>query len=459
MIFSRFKNIDSVKEVSNKGGLPRTLTAVDLLLLGIGAIIGTGIFVITGMAAARYAGPSISMSLLVDGIICIFVALAYVEVAAMIPTSGSVYTYSYVGLGELIAWIVGWILILEYTLGASTVASGWSGYIVGLLKESGIIIPEALTKVPSEGGIINLPAVFITLVMTSILIRGTKESAIINNILVAIKIVAIFFFIIVAFPKIKTSNYQPFMPFGVNGMISGAAIMFFSFIGFDMIATATEECKNPKRDVTIGIIGSLLASTLLYMLVAGVLTGIISYTELDNAEPVAHALRANGSTVAAYIIGIGAVAAMPTVLMVQMYGQSRIFMVMSRDGLLPSAFNKIHSKFGTPYLSTLLVGTAVVLISGFTPIHIIANLTSVGTLFAFIMVSIVVMVLRKKHPNVERPFTCPAVYVVAPLAVALCGYLMKDLLVETGGFFVKWSILGLVVYYLYGRKKSGISKG
>lgn len=450
------KNLSSVIDISNSGSLKRTLSAFDLLLLGIGGIIGTGIFVITGVAAAKYAGPGISLSFMLSGVVCIFVALTYVEVAAMIPTSGSVYTYTYVSIGEFAAWIIGWILILEYTVGATTVASGWSGYIVGLLKEAGINIPDSLTKVPSEGGIINLPAVIISLLMASVLIKGTKESSTLNNILVAVKILAILIFLVVAVPKVNFANFEPFLPYGYKGVITGAATIFFSFLGFDMIATATEECKNPKRDITIGIIGSLLVSALLYTVVAAVLTGVISYTQLNNAEPVSFALRANGSNIAAALIGIGAVAAMPTVLMVQMYGQSRIFMVMARDGLIPNFFTKLHRKFGTPYLSTLLVGVTVAIISGFTPIHIVANLTSVGALFAFITVAIIVMKMRRTHPNAERSFICPKVFIIAPITIISCLVLIKDLLAETGVFVLTWLIAGIIVYFAYGFRKNTV---
>jgi APA family basic amino acid/polyamine antiporter len=431
---------------------------MDLMLLGIGCTIGTGIFVLTGVAAAQYAGPAISISYVLAGLACMFAGLAYTELAAMVPVAGSAYTYSYIVLGEFIAWLVAWGLILEYTVAASTVAAGWSGYFVGILHAGGINLPEYLVKVPSEGGIINLPAIFISLFIGGLLIRGTKESVMVNRILVAIKLGVIFLFLAVAAPHIKIENYADFFPFGWQGVGIGAATIFFAYLGFDAVATTAEECKNPNRDLPIGIIGGLLICALLYVAVSLVLTGIVPYTELNNAEPLAHALRVNGSNIGSALVGTGAVTGMVAVLLVLMYGQSRIFFAMARDGLIPSYFSKLHKKFGTPYIGCSLITLAVALISGFTPIQTMGQMSSLGTLFAFTVVAVGVLVMRVKKPNLERPFRCPAVFVVAPMAIISCGYLMYNLFLKTGKPFLVWFAIGLVVYFCYSYKKSPLNK-
>jgi APA family basic amino acid/polyamine antiporter len=443
------KSLDAMRVSAERHSLRKTLGAMDLLLLGVGCVIGTGIFVLTGVAAAQYAGPAITVSYALAGFACIFAALAYAELASMVPVAGSAYTYTYVAMGEIVAWMVGWGLILEYAVGASTVAAGWSGYLVGILNSAGIHMPELLTKVPSDGGIVNLPAVLIALFVGLLLTRGTKESARLNKILVSIKLGAIFIFLAVAAPHIKTANWTNFAPYGFDGITSGAAFIFFAYVGFDAVACGAEECRNPKRDLPIGIIGSLLVCTILYILVAGTLTGIVPFATLNNAEPLASALRANGSNIGSALVATGAIAGMTTVLLVLMYGQSRIFFVMSRDGLLPKFFSKLHPRFQTPYISSMLIGLAVALISGFTPIHTMGNLTSMGTLFAFIIVAIGVIVLRITHPNEPRPFKCPAVYIIAPIAVLSCGYLIYKLFLTTGKPFLIWGVIGLVVYLGY----------
>jgi len=334
----RTKNLNEIIKNAEHSKLTKSLGAFDLVLLGIGCTIGTGIFVLTGIGAAKYAGPAIALSYLFSAFACVFAALAYAELASMVPASGSAYTYTYAVIGEFVAWLVGWGLILEYGVGAATVASGWSGYMVGILNSGGINLPEYLIKSPSDGGLINLPAVFIALFIGSLLIRGTKESIIFNRILVGVKLTAIFIFLLVATPMVKTENWIPFMPFGVHGIFLGAATIFFAYIGFDAVATAAEECKNPKRDLPIGIIGSLAISAVLYVVVALVLTGIADYKLLDNAEPLAFALRLNGSNIGSSLVAVGAITGMTTVLLVLMYGQSRIFYVMSRDKLIPSFF-------------------------------------------------------------------------------------------------------------------------
>ena len=448
------KSIEAVLAVAKKNNLKKTLGAFDLILLGIGCIIGTGIFVLTGIAAAKYAGPAISLSFLFAGLVCVFAGLAYAELAAMVPVSGSAYTYSYVVLGEFIAWLVAWGLILEYTVAASTVSAGWSGYFVGVLGQAGIVLPEALTKIPSEGGIINLPAVLVAAFVGSLLIKGTKESVVVNRILVAVKLIVIFLFIFIAVPDIKMENYAEFFPFGWEGVGVGTAAIFFSYLGFDSVATTAEECKNPKRDLPIGIIGSLLICAVLYVVVSLALTGITHYSELNSPEPMAFALRENGSTIGSALVGTGAVAGMIAVLLMMMYGQSRIFLSMSRDGLLPGFFSKIHSKFQTPYLGSLFVAICVCTVAGFTPIEKMGQMSSMGTLFAFMVVSFGVLFLRIKRPDLERPFKCPGVFLVAPLAVLSCGYLIFNLLEHSGTPFFAWFALGIVIYFAYSRKRS-----
>ncbi len=451
---SKTKSIESIIEGAKKNSLKRTLGAFDLILLGIGCTIGTGIFVLTGINAAKYAGPAISISYLLAGIVCVFAALAYTEFAAMMPVAGSAYTYSYVVMGELVAWIVGWCLILEYTVCASTVASGWSGYFVGILKAGGVHIPDYLTKAPADGGLINLPATCVSICVGFSLICGTKESVIVNRILVAVKFCTIFVFLLVAVPHVKAINYAEFIPFGWDGVMLGAATIFFAYIGFDSVAAAAEETKNPNRDLPIGIIGSLLICALLYVLVSLVLTGITHYSELNNPEPMAYALRQNGSNIGSALVGTGALVGMVTAMLVMMYSQSRLFFVISRDELIPSIFSKIHKNLNTPYISCLLVTIAVASVSGFVPINTIARLTSLGTLFAFTIVAIGVVILRIKKTEIHRPFKCPAVFATAPIAIITCSYLVYTLFLEVGKLFFIWLTLGLLVYFFYSRKKS-----
>jgi len=453
----RTKSIESIIAGAKKNSLKKTLGAMDLILLGIGCTIGTGIFVLTGIAAAEYAGPAISISYALAGLVCMFAGLAYTELAAMVPVAGSAYTYSYVVLGEFVAWLVAWGLILEYTVTAATVAAGWSGYFVGILHAGGVDLPENLIKVPSDGGLINIPAVAISLFVGILLIRGTKESVIVNRVLVAIKLFVIFLFIIIAAPHIKIENYANFFPYGWQGVGIGAATIFFAYLGFDAVATTAEECKNPKRDLPIGIIVGLGICALLYVAVSLVLTGIVSYTELNNAEPMAYALRANGSNIGSALVGVGAVTGMVAVLLVMMYGQSRVFFVMARDGLIPSIFSKLHKKYETPYIGCILITIAVALISGFTPIHTMGHMSSLGTLFAFTVVSIGVIVLRLTRPELPRPFKCPAVFIVAPMAVLSCCYLMYNLFLKTGKPFLIWFAIGFAVYFLYSYRKSPLN--
>lgn len=454
----RKKNIREILATAEKNTLKKTLGAWDLIMIGIGCTIGTGIFVITGIAAAKYAGPGISISYVIAALCCVFAALAYAELASMVPVAGSAYTYSYAVMGEFIAWLVGWGLVLEYMIGASTVSAGWSGYMVGILKTGGIIIPESLTKVPTDGGIINLPAMSIALFIGFLLFRGTKESITFNRILVATKLGVIFLFLAIATPMIKVENYAEFFPFGIHGVFIGAAIVFYAYIGFDAVACAAEECKNPKRDLPIGIIGSLLICTALYVAVSLVLTGIVHFDTLNNPEPLARALRENGSNIGSALVATGAIAGITSVLLILIYGQSRIFFVMSRDGLIPAPLSKLHKKFGTPHISVALTSLLVATISGLLPLQILSQMTSLGTLFAFIIVAIGVLVLRITEPNMHRSFKCPLVYVTVPLAVLSCGYLVYTLLLETGKWFVLWSLLGLAVYFGYSYRKSPLNK-
>lgn len=453
----RTKSIENIIAGAKANSLKKTLGSVDLILFGIGCTIGTGIFVLTGIAAAQYAGPAISLSYVLAGLACMFAALAYTELAAMVPVAGSAYTYSYAILGEFIAWLVAWGLILEYTVAASTVSAGWSGYLVGMLKSGGINIPEAFTKVPSEGGIINLPAVFVSLFIGALLTRGTKESITVNRILVAIKLGVIFLFLVIAAPHIKMENYSNFMPYGWHGVGVGAAAIFFAYLGFDAVATTAEECKNPNRDLPIGIIGGLVICAIIYVAVALALTGIVHFSELNSPEPMAYALRANGSNIGSALVATGAIAGMLAVLLVLMYGQSRVFFVMARDGLMPKAFCKLHKKYNTPYVGCIFVTIAVMIISGFTPIHTMGNMSSLGILFAFVVVSFGVLILRLKRPELERPFRCPAIFFVAPMAILSCSYLMYNLLQKTGKPFLIWFAIGVVVYALYAYRKSPLN--
>lgn len=448
----RTKSIAALIKGTETHALRKTLGALDLVLLGIGCIIGTGIFVLTGVAAAKYAGPGVILSFVLSGFACAFSALAYAELAAMIPAAGSAYTFAYASIGQIGAFAVGWALICEYTVGAAAVAAGWSGYAVGLLKTVGIVLPKQWTAVPADGGLINLPAIFITALLTYLLIMGTRESAKVNKILVFIKISCVAIFLLLATPHVSQANWHPFLPFGFSGVTAGAAIVFFAYIGFDAVSTAAEECRNPNRDIPIGIIGSLVICTVLYMAVSAVLTGVVPYASLNNPEPVAFALRTIGLNFGSALVAVGALCGMTTVLLVFIFGQSRIALAMSRDGMIPQGLVKIHPKYGTPDKITLLTGIIICVLSGFLPINIIAELCNMGTLFAFTVVSIGVLVLRKREPNANRPFRCPMVQIVAPLAILLCLFLMFQLPGKTWAFFLLWFAFGMMVYFGYSRR-------
>lgn len=457
----RIKPVDLILRQSDQSehGLKRTLGPISLTAMGIGAIVGTGIFVLTGVAAAKYAGPGLMISFVIAGIVSGLAALCYAEFASSVPISGSAYTYSYATLGELIAWIIGWDLILEYAVGAAAVSIGWSGYVTDLLKSAfGFVLPAGLTASPFSGGIINLPAVIIILVVTGLLILGTSESSKVNNVIVTIKLLVVLFFIVVGAGHVNTANWSPFLPFGAGGILRGASIIFFAYIGFDMVSTSAEETRNPGRDLPFGIIGSLIVCTLLYILVTAVLTGMVSYTRLNVASPVSHAMILIGLNVAASIISIGAICGLTTVLIVLLYGQSRIFFSMSRDGLLPNLFSRIHPRFRTPYLSSLLIGVIVALVAGLTPIDVVAELTNIGTLAAFVLVSLGVLILRRTQPNLHRAFRVPLVPWIPILSMIAAFVLIISLPIVTIIRFIVWLAIGLLIYFLYSRHHSRLQK-
>ena len=450
----RTKNITDMIKGTERNALKKTLGATDLVLLGIGCIIGTGIFVLTGVAAAKYAGPGIMLSFVLSGLACGFAALAYAELAAMIPVAGSAYTFAYASIGKFGAFIVGWALVCEYTVGAAAVAAGWSGYVVGLFKTAGIILPKAWTAVPADGGILNVPAILIVAFLTYLLVLGSRESAKLNKILVFIKLGCVALFLFLATPHVNPQNWEPFLPFGISGVTAGAAIVFFAYIGFDAVSTAAEECKNPNRDIPIGVIGSLAVCTILYIAVAAVMTGVVPYAQLNNSEPVAFVLRSVGLNFGSAVVAVGAICGITTVLLVMIFGQTRVALAMSRDGMIPQSLVKIHPTYGTPDKITIITGIVVCILSGLLPINIIAELCNLGTLFAFCIVSIGVVVLRKTQPDLLRPFRCPAASIVAPLAVLSCGFLITQLPPNTFIFFGIWYAIGMAVYFGYSHKNT-----
>lgn len=432
--------------------LKKVLGAFELTMLGVGAIIGTGIFVLTGIAAANYSGPALMLSFVISGLACAFAALCYAELSAMIPIAGSAYTFGYVGLGELWAWLIGWDLILEYAVAVSAVAIGWSGYIVNLLTTVGIKLPAAYVNAPGvEGGMVNLPAMLVIWFICGLLILGVKESTKLNNILVIIKLSVVLLFIALGIGHVKPENWHPFMPYGWNGVFSGAAIVFFAYIGFDAVSTAAEEVKDPQRDLPMGILGSLLICTVLYIVVSAILTGMVPYIEFKNtAAPVAYALAKVGINWGSALVSIGAVCGISSVLLVMSFGTTRLFFSLSRDGLLPKVFGEVHPKYGTPVKSTLLVAVICSVVAGFFPIGKVAELVNMGTLAAFCIVGASLMVLRKKQPNLKRPFVCPMVPLVPILAILFCLFLILQLPTFTKMAFVIWISIGFVVYFLYG---------
>jgi APA family basic amino acid/polyamine antiporter len=455
------KPIDTIlaQGEETSSGLKRSMGALGLTAMGVGAIIGTGIFVLTGHAAAVNAGPALVLSFVVAGVVSALAALCYAELASTVPISGSAYTYTYATLGEFIAWIIGWDLILEYAVGAATVSVGWSAYFSDFLKSAfGVRIPTALHAAPGAGGIVDLPAMLIVLVVSALLIRGTGETNTVNQVIVAVKLAVVAFFIIVGAGHINPANWHPFAPFGVIGIFGGAAIIFFAYIGFDMVSTSAEECRNPKRDLPIGILGSLVLCTLLYMIVTAVLTGMVKFDRLNVASPVSFAMIAVGLNWAAALISVGAIAGLTTVLLALLYGQSRIFFAMSRDGLLPPLFSQIHPTLRTPWVSSALIGVIVAIIAGLTPIDTLAKLVNIGTLFAFVLVSIGVIVLRRNAPGLTRGFRVPAIPLIPILSVVGALFLMANLPLETWIRFVVWLLIGFVIYFFYSRHQSALSK-
>jgi basic amino acid/polyamine antiporter, APA family len=463
------KSVDAILE-SGEGEqqLSKSLGALSITAMGIGAIIGAGIFVLTGTAAAQYAGPGIMLSFVLGGIACAFVGLCYSEMAALIPVAGSSYTYTYATLGEFFAWLIGWDLILEYAMGAATVAVGWSGYVTSILKDVGIVIPPQFAHAPGtaiDGGgtaLFNLPAVLIVALITLLLMRGTKESARFNNIMVAVKLTVVVAFIALGWGHVDSANWHPLIPdndgtfghFGYSGILRGAGVVFFAFIGFDAVSTAAQEARKPQKDMPIGILGSLAVCTILYVLVAAVLTGLVPYKELNVPDPIAKGVDVIGIGWFALLIKLGALTGLTTVILVLLYGQSRIFFTMAQDGLLPKTFSHVHPTYQTPYRSQALIGAGVALVAALVPINILGEMVSIGTLAAFILVCGSVIYLRRTDRHMKRPFRAPAVPVVPILGILFCLLLMVGLPLDTWLRLVIWMAIGLVVYFFYGRKHS-----
>ena len=493
--------LEGAKE--DKGGLRRTLGPVNLITLGIGAIIGAGIFVLTGQAAALYAGPAIVLSFVISGIGCAFAGLCYAEFASLIPIAGSAYTYAYATLGEIFAWIIGWALILEYSFGAATVASGWSGYLSALLANFNLHIPPQYTAVPGtklilfQGqwqmlsnalpaiakaginpaslphatGIFNLVALVAILVITTILVIGVKESANLNSAIVMIKVSVVLVFIALAaifvskHPAIAAANWHPFIPpngghfgqFGWSGVLRGASVIFFAYIGFDAVSTTAQEARNPQKDMPIGIIGSLVICTVLYIIVAGLLNAVVPYSSLNVADPVAVGVNATGVRWGSILVNIGAVAGLGSVMLVMLLGQSRVFYTMSQDGLLPGWAGQVHPRFRTPWISSIVVGIPVAIAASFLPISELAQLVNIGTLSAFVIVCLGVWVLRRKQPDLDRPFRTPWVPLVPILGALISLALMAGLPETTWLAFLTWAVLGLILYFSYGRRHSRLN--
>lgn len=454
-----------IVEHSNSG-LKKCLSAFDLALLGIGCAIGTGIFVLTGIAAATQSGPAVVLSFIIAGVASAFAALSYAELAASIGGSGSAYGYSYVAFGEFIAWVMGWILLLEYGVGAAAVANGWAGYFINTLANFNIHLPEALTKAPMLGGFINLPAFAIIWVLTILLMIGVKESARFNNIIVLIKLSTIAIFIALASMHLNTANWHPFMPFGWFstlengknvGVLAGASLVFFAYFGFDAVSTAAEEAKNPQRDLPIGLIVSLSFCTIIYIIVSALLTGIVPYTALNVSSPVAFALKEIGYTWASTLVATGVLAGLITVLLVLLYGLTRILFAMSRDGLIPPIFSQVNPDRQTPTKIILMCGAVVSIVAGFIPLGELAETVNIGTLASFIMVCVGVIVLRKRQPLLKRPFKNPWNPLIPVLGILSCGALMTFLPAVTWMRFGIWILIGVVIYFVYSMHHSKLN--
>ncbi|MGY5386317.1 amino acid permease [Bacillus spizizenii] len=456
----RKKPLETLSAQSKSKSLARTLSAFDLTLLGIGCVIGTGIFVITGTVAATGAGPALIISFILAGLACALAAFCYAEFSSSIPISGSVYSYSYVTLGELLAFLIGWDLMLEYVIALSAVATGWSSYFQSLLAGFNLHIPAALTGAPGStpGAVFNLPAAVIILIITAIVSRGVKESTRFNNVIVLMKIGIILLFIIVGLGYVKPDNWSPFMPFGLKGVIVSAATVFFAYLGFDAVSNASEEVKNPQKNMPVGIISALAVCTVLYITVSLVLTGMMPYTKLNVGDPVSFALKFVGQDAVSGIISVGAIIGITTVMLALLYAQVRLTFAMSRDGLLPGLFAKVHPSFKTPFRNTWLTGIVAAGIAGFINLGTLAHLVNMGTLAAFTVISIAVIVLRKKYPEIKASFRVPFVPVVPIISAGICLWFMYSLPGVTWLSFVIWIAVGTLVYFLYARKHSLLNK-
>lgn len=470
------KSVSDILASSNEGGepssLPRSLSACDLVALGVGATIGAGIFVLTGTAAANYAGPGLTLSFVLGGVACGFVALCYAELAAMVPASGSTYTYTSATLGEACAWIIGWDLVLEYAMSAATVAVGWSGYVRSLLSTAGLHLPPALTAAPFSplpGGAtawFDLPAALLIGLLTLLLVRGNRGSTRVNAVMVVIKIIIILAFVGIGAAHVDTGLWSPLVPentgtfgeFGWSGILRGAGVVFFAFIGFETISTAAGETRQPQRDAPIGLLGSLAISTVLYVAVAAVLTGLVPYRALDVPDPIAKAVEVIGLGPFSAAIKVGAILGLTTSALAALYGQARIFYAMARDGLLPPAFARVHPRFRTPATSQITIGIVTALVAGLVPIDLLGELVSIGTLFAFIVICTAALVLRRTEPNRQRPFRVPGMPVVPVLGILSCLGLMLGLPGDTWLRLAVWLAIGLAIYFGYGRKAARLHR-
>ncbi len=448
-------------------GLKRCLSAFDLTLLGIGAIIGTGIFVLTGIAAAEQAGPAIILSFIISGFACAFAALAYAELAAAVGGCGSAYGYSYVAFGELVAWMIGWILLLEYSVAVAAVATGWAGYFNNALSAMGMGLPEMLTKSPMLGGIVNLPAASIILILMGLLIAGVRQSAQLNTAMVFVKLLTIAVFIAIAAFNVNPGNWEPFMPYGwfntlpdgnTTGVLAGASLVFFAYVGFDAVSTAAEEAKNPQRDLPIGLIGSLIFCTVIYIAVSGLLTGVVSYTQLGVSSPVAHALQLLGYNWASALVATGVIAGLTTVMLVLYYALTRIILSMSRDGLMSPFLSKVDPERKTPVRVIVITGFIMSLAAGLFPLGALAELVNIGTLAAFVLVCLGVIVLRIRQPNLPRPFKNPFGHLFPVLGMISCAGLMAFLPAQTWLRFTVWLCIGLIVYFTYSIRHSKLAR-